>query len=289
MQEKSKKSESSQKGALKIKINSNENPYPAADIEQKLLEPRRLASYFIVLIESGSITYKLDMQDIAISDGDLLFAMPNQIFVPPAKTDDLKYFKVLFDENTLALLPQRFAFLVNPLNAQTINLDAAARERVRTVFTILNQLLYANEQATDSEIVFAYLNLLLSELNSAYFKNEPVDLVNANLSKFVEFKLMVEMHLTEQPSIHAIAEKMALTTNSLYRLVKEYSGTSPKDFFTNRLMMEAQRKLRYSGLSVKELAYELGFNDPDYFSRLFKKSTGKSVSDFLRDQDSSGK
>src|SRR6187402_348104 len=278
-----------QNDKLKIKINSNENPYPSTDSQQKLLQPRRLTSYFIVLIDSGSITYKLDLQDIAISDGDLLFAMPNQIFVPPAKTDNLKYFKVLFDENTLALLPQRFSFLVNPLNSQTIALDMAARERVRKVFEILNQILYTDKPLTDSEIILAYLNLLLSELNSAYFKNEPGDIVNTNLSKFVEFKLMVETQLTEQPSINTIAEKLALTTNSLYRLVKEYSGTSPKDFFTNRLMMEAQRKLRYSNLSVKELAYELGFNDPDYFSRLFKKSTGKSVSDFLHNQDLSGK
>jgi AraC-like DNA-binding protein len=270
---------------LKIKVNSNDNPYPSTDSQQKQLEPRRLTSYFIVLIDNGSITYKLDLQDITINEGDLLFAMPNQFFVPPAKADNLKYFKLLFDENTLALLPQRFSFLVNPLNAQTITLDNAARERVRKVFEILNQILYTDKQLTDLEIILAYLNLLLSELNSAYFKNEPVNIVNTNLSKFVEFKLMVETHLTEQPSINTIAEKLALTTNSLYRLVKEYSGTSPKDFFTNRLMIEARRKLRYSDLSVKELAYELGFNDPDYFSRLFKKSTGKSVSDFLHSQD----
>ena len=205
--------------------------------------------------------------------------------MPPAKTDDLKYVKVLFDENTLALLPQHFPFLVNPLNAQTITLDHTAKGRVRKVFDILNQILYTDEYPTDSEIVLGYLNILLSELNSAYFKNEPADLVNTNLSKFVEFKLIVETHLAEQPSIDTIARKMALTTNSLYRLVKEYSGASPKDFFTNRLMLEAQRKLRYSKLSVKELAYELGFNDPDYFSRLFKKSTGKSVSDFMHSQD----
>ena len=129
------------------------------------------------------------------------------------------------------------------------------------------------------------MNLLLSELNTVYFKNESATILNTNVSKFVEFKLMVETHLTEQPSINTIADKLSLTTNSLYRLVKEHSGTSPKDFFTNRLMIEAQRKLRYSNLSVKELAYELGFNDPDYFSRLFKKSTGKSVSDFLHSQD----
>ena len=285
MQESNKKSGRSHSERLKIKINSDENPYPSADTPQKLLQPRRLTSYFIVLIDSGSITYKLDLQDITITDGDLLFAMPNQIFIPPAKKDNLKYFKILFDENTLALLPQRFLFLVNPLNSQTITLDNVARERVRKVFEILNQILLTEKHLTDSEIILAYLNLLLSELNSAYFKNEPVDIVNTNLSKFVEFKLMVETHLTEQPSINTIAEKLALTTNGLYRLVKEYSGTSPKDFFTNRLMIEAQRKLRYSNLSVKELAYELGFNDPDYFSRLFKKSTGKSVSDFLHSQD----
>lgn len=285
MQETNDKSKDRQHDKLKIKINSNNNPYPSAEIQQKLLQPRRLSSYFIVLIDKGSVTYKLDLQDISITDGGLLFAMPNQIFIPPAKKDDLNYFKILFDENTLALLPQHFPFLVNPLNSQTITLDDASKERVRKIFQILNQLLHTEQQLTDSEIILAYLNLLLSELNIAYFKNETIDIVNTNLSKFVEFKLMVEIHLTEQASIKTIAEKLALTTNSLYRLVKEYSGTSPKEFLTNRLMMEAQRKLRYSNLSVKELAYELGFNDPDYFSRLFKKSTGKSISDFLRGQD----
>jgi len=284
MQESNDKSKGLQNDNLKIKVNSNDNPYPSAEIQQKQHQPRRLSSYFIVLIDTGSITYKLDLQDITINEGDLLFAMPNQIFVPPAKADNLKYFKVLFDENTLALLPQRFSFLVNPLNSQTITLDNAAKERVRKIFEIFNQLLNT-DKPTDSEIILAYLNLLLSELNIAYFKNEPVNNLNTNLSKFVEFKLMVETNLTEQPSINTIAEKLALTTNSLYRLVKEYSGTSPKDFITNRLMIEAKRKLRYSNLSVKELAYELGFNDPDYFSRLFKKSKGKSVSDFLDSQD----
>lgn len=290
MQETNKKPESSTDDKLKIKIISNDSPYPSADIQQKLLQPRRLTSYFIVLIVSGSIKYKLDLQDITLADGDLLFAMPNQIFEPPAKPDNLNYFKVLFDENLLSLLPQHFPFLVNPLNTQTINFDDTTRERVRKVFEILNQILHEDKHPADTEIILAYLNLLLSELNSAYFKhNEPLNILNSNLSKFIEFKLVVETHLTEQPSMNTIAEKLALTPNSLYRLVKEHSGISPKDFFTNRLILEAQQKLRYSDFSVKELAYELGFNDPDYFSRFFKKCTGKSVSEFLHSQDLSGK
>lgn len=282
MQEMKQKFESLKKDKLSLKVVSNDNPYLSSDIQQKLLQPRRLTSYFIVLIDSGSITYNLDLHDITLADGHLLFAMPNQVFIPPAKTDNLKYFKVLFDENTLALLPQQFPFLANPLNSQTIIFDSITRDRVRKVFEILNQILHIDKQPTDTEITLAYLNSLLAELNSAYFKNTaPINILNTNLSKFAEFKLMVETHLTEQPSVNAIAEKLALTTNSLYRIVKEYSGVSPKDFFTKRLIIEAQRKLQYSNLSVKELAYELGFNDPDYFSRFFKKCTGKSVSEFL--------
>lgn len=285
MQETNEKFESVQNDKLSIKIVSNNNPYPSADIQQKILQPRRLSSYFIVLVDSGSITYNLDLQDITLTDGHLLFAMPNQVFIPPPKTANLKYFKVLFDENTLALLPQQFPFLVNPLNSQTIIFDNTTRERVTKVFEILNQILHIDEHPTDTEIVLSYLNSLLTELNSAYFKNTaPINILNTNLSKFIEFKLVVETHLTEQPSVNAIAEKLALTPNSLYRIVKEYSGVSPKDFFTNRLMIEAQRKLQYAPLSVKELAYELGFNDPDYFSRFFKKCTGKSVSEFLKAQ-----
>jgi AraC family transcriptional regulator, transcriptional activator of pobA len=285
MQDSNDKFQGSENDKLSIKVISDNNPYPPADILQKLLQPRRLTSYFIVLIDSGSITYNLDLQDITLAEGHLLFAMPNQVFTPPAKTPDLKYFKVLFDENTLALLPQQFPFLVNPLNSQAIIFDNGTRERVKKVFEILNQMLYLDKEPTDTEIILAYLNTLLAELNSAYFKDkEPIHSLNTNLSKFIEFKLAVETHLSEQPSVHSIAEKLSLSTNSLYRIVKEYSGVSPKDFFTNRLMIEAQRKLHYSTLSVKELAYELGFNDPAYFSRLFKKSTGQTISEFLEAQ-----
>lgn len=290
MQETNEISNSLQNDKLKLKINSDENPYLSTDIQQKFLEPRKLTSYFIVFIESGSITYKLDLQEITLTDGHLLFAMPNQVFTPPYKADNLKYFKVLFDENTLAMLPQQFPFLINPLNSQTIIFDNTSRQRVSKAFEILNQILHIDKDLTDTEIILAYLNALFVELNSAYFKNkEQIHIINNNLSKFIEFKLVVETHLTQQPSIDTIAKKLALTTNSLYRIVKEYSGISPKDFLTNRLMIEAQRKLHYSNLSVKELAYELGFNDPDYFSRLFKKCTGKSVSEVLGTrQDLSG-
>lgn len=261
------------------------------DILQKLLRPHKLAHYCFVFVDSGSETYKVDLQNITISANQLVFGLPNQIFTNPPKTKGTEGYKIALDENTLALLPHAYPFLVNPLNSNTITFDPVSVQRVKAVFSILFQLLHATGKQKPVEIILAHLNTLLTEFNSAYFEHGNQDSVsNPKLSKYVAFKLAVETHLTEQQDVHTIAEKLAMTTSSLYGVVKEFSGVSPKEWITNRIILEAQRKLQYSTLSVKELAYELGFNDPDYFSRMFKKSTGKSVSTFLADlRDLSGK
>ncbi|UOB18155.1 AraC family transcriptional regulator [Abyssalbus ytuae] len=275
---------------LTIKVSSNANNVLPASVLRKLLKPHRTAYYFFIFVNSGTSTHKIDLQNTTVSDGQLLFVLPNQIHTPPPKKDDLEYFKLSFDQNCLALLPQQFPFLINPFNRQTITFSNTAKQRVKAVFEILDQLLHSNKKQKDTAIILAHLNTLLTEFNNAYFKHiGQSSKSNPKLSKYIEFKLMVETHLTRQPSINTIAGKLALTTSNLYGIVKEFSGVSPKEFITTRLMLEAQRKLHYSNLSVKELAYELGFNDPDYFSRLFKKSTGKSVSKYLSDlQDLSG-
>jgi AraC family transcriptional regulator, transcriptional activator of pobA len=144
-----------------------------------------------------------------------------------------------------------------------------------------------SNMATDPDLILAHLNSLLTEINTAYFSvgKNPAD---EKLSKYIDFKIFVENNLTDHPTVQAIAEELALNTNSLYQIVKHYSGLSPKEFMINRLILEARRRLYYGeSSSVKELAFELGFNDPDYFSRLFKKVTGTTIAGFF--QDLSGK
>ena len=244
-----------------------------AHVMKMLTQPHRKANYFFAFVEKGSLTHKVDLKDLAISGGQLFFVLPNQIHAAPAqKNADIEYFKMSFDQNCLSLLPKQFLFL----------LDSDSRQRVKILFEILDKILHSEKEQKDAEIILAHLNSLLTEFNNAYFKGVTIEKSETNkLSKYIEFKIAVETHLTEQQTIHNIAHNLAITTNNLYNIVKEFSGVSPKEFITNRLMLEAQRKLFYSETSVKELAYELGFNDPDYFSKLFKKSTGKSVTQFV--------
>ena len=276
---------------LAIRVSSNSNNYLPADVMKMLTQPHRKANYFFVFVESGALTHKVDLKTLAITSGQLFFVLPNQIHAAPAhKKDDNEYFKMSFDQNCLSLLPKQFLFLLNPLNSQIISFDIDARQRVKILFEILNTILHSDNGQKDAEIILAHLNSLLTEFNNAYFKSVAKAKSETNkLSKYIEFQIVVETRLTEQHSIHTIANNLSITTNSLYNIVKEFSGVSPKEFITNRLMLEAQRKLFYSETSVKELAYELGFSDPDYFSKLFKKTTGKSVTQFVESiQDLSG-
>lgn len=268
---------------IAIRVNSNSNNNLSDEVMKMLTQPHRKANFFFVFIEIGSLTHKIDLKDLTITNGQLFFVLPNQIHSAPAhKKDNIECFKMSFDQNCLSLLPKQFSFLINPLNSQIISFDSDSRHRVKILFEMLNKILNSDNNLKDAEIILAHLNSLLTELNNAYFKSVAKEKSEPHkLSKYIEFKIAVEAHLTEQHSINSIADSLSVTTNSLYYIVKELSGVSPKEFITNRLMLEAQRILFYSEKPVKELAYELGFTDPNYFSKVFKKNTGKSVTQFV--------
>ncbi|WP_291286334.1 AraC family transcriptional regulator [Flavobacterium sp.] len=276
---------------IAIRVSTNSDNQLPEDVMKMLTRPHRKANFFFVFIENGSLTHKVDLKDLTISNGQLFFILPNQIHTAPKEVNDsLKYFKMSFDQNCLSLLPQQFSFLLNPLNSQIVSFDHDSKQRVKTLFELLNSILNTAGNEIDGAIILAHLNSILTEINTAYFKNVVKEnALPVRLSKYIDFKIAVETHLTEQLPINTMADHLAVTTNHLYNIVKEFSGVSPKEFITNRLILEAQRKLHYSKSSAKEIAYELGFNDPDYFSRLFKKTTGKSISNYITDiQDLSG-
>ncbi|RRB17480.1 helix-turn-helix domain-containing protein [Larkinella knui] len=240
----------------------------------------RKPHYFFLFMLAGHTRHGVDLQQFDINANELLFILPHQIHRLPATKEGTDYFKLGFDENCLSLLPRQYPFLVNPFNQQKLHFTASAAARLKATFEILLNLLSTVD--TDPDLILAHLNSLLTEINTAYFSTgkSPAD---DKLTKYIRFKLFVEDNLTDHTTIREIAQKLALNTNSLYAIVKHYSGLSPKEFITNRLILEAKRRLYYAESSIKELAYDLGFSDPDYFSRLFKKVTGQTIATFVQD------
>jgi AraC-like DNA-binding protein len=272
-----------QHNELKILIASSQDLTALhKSVYEKFQIPHKSDRYFFVYNEHNPAKHSLDLLEINLSGGELLFVVPNQIHTSPPLKKGLKFHSLSFESNCLSLLPRQFSFLTNPFNKQTISFDDESRLRVKNLFETLRQLLFSNSTRNNTEIILAHLNTLLTELNNAYFKNTSLEIFAGNkLSKYIQFKLFIETEFKKQPSVNSIAGKLNLSENQLYSIVKEFSGLSPKKYLIQRLMLEAQRILFYERHSVKELAYELGFADPDYFSRLFKQHRGKSISRFV--------
>ena len=93
---------------------------------------------------------------------------------------------------------------------------------------------------------------------------------------FTRFLLLVEQHFLEHWPMERYASHLGLSTQRLNRLTRAGSGRSALELVHERLMREACRRLVYIAAPAASLALELGFEDPAYFSRFFKRRTGLS-------------
>jgi AraC-like DNA-binding protein len=78
-------------------------------------------------------------------------------------------------------------------------------------------------------------------------------------------------NLDRSISVDELAEHLNYSSSYLYSLFKEETGYSPIHYFNHLKIQKACQYLSFTNMSIKEISYELGFNDPFYFSRLFKK------------------
>ena len=89
------------------------------------------------------------------------------------------------------------------------------------------------------------------------------------------FRHLVETHLTEHRQLDFYASSIGITTRTLGRLCRAHLGTAPQTLINRRLALEAQRLLAYTSKSATQVAAELGFSDPSYFSRFYLRMTGR--------------
>ena len=94
--------------------------------------------------------------------------------------------------------------------------------------------------------------------------------------------MLVEAHHREHLAVGDYARLLGLTPERLNRLTRGETGQSALDILHARLAREACRRLTYTTAPIAKLALELGFDDPAYFCRFFKRRTGQSPREFRR-------
>jgi len=94
------------------------------------------------------------------------------------------------------------------------------------------------------------------------------------------FEELIEEHYLAHLKVEEYASHLAVTPTHLTRVMRETTGQPASAAISERLIREARRNLAYSNLSISEIAYQLGFSDPAYFSRVFSRVTGSTPRKF---------
>ncbi len=107
-----------------------------------------------------------------------------------------------------------------------------------------------------------------------------IPLGDGRLDTIRQFNILVEMHFRQKRTVTEYADLLNKSPKTLSNLFAQYNQKSPLQIIHERLMLEAKRMIHYTDKSIKTISYELGFEDVQSFSRLFKNTSGLSPTEF---------
>ncbi|MDB5685805.1 MAG: hypothetical protein JWR77_394 [Rhizorhabdus sp.] len=132
--------------------------------------------------------------------------------------------------------------------------------------------------------LFEKNNIALTALDAAELPvaNAASEMPQSTLDLVARFRGLVERELASDWQISDYCRELGVRPVQLSQACKELLDRTPISIVHEQKLLHAKRQLTYSRSSAAEIAYQLGFNDPAYFSRFFRRYTGKSPVEFRR-------
>jgi len=141
------------------------------------------------------------------------------------------------------------------------------------------------KESSQEEMIRTYLKQLIIRATRIWKQQNIGEINNAptqDLDFFRDFSRLVEIHFREKHSVADYADLLAVAPKTLSNKFHKLNLTQPNEIIKDRILLEAKRLLTYSGMSVKQIAYDLGYEDPAYFNRLFVLKTGDTPNAFRK-------
>jgi len=232
--------------------------------------PHRHDFYSLVWFTESSGINVIDFDEYEIIPNRLFFMHPKQIhnwsYSKESNGYILIFSKHFTNEFLLELMPIAF-FDLKPKSAQLL----------KSLFEDLIKESKFTDNLSKKSIVLGidYLLLHLTRLATDLDTTKKIKPII-----ILEFLKLVAESISEKITVKEYANQLHLTVEKLNELCKESYGQNPKKIILEKKITEAKRLLYFTDLSIKEIAFQLGFEDSSYFARLFKQKTKLSPSDF---------
>lgn len=248
-------------------------------------EPQQIEQLKIVWIKEGKGIYTIDFKNYTFEGNVLFFLTPGQVFAVDSEKIKEAY-QLSFHKDFYCVQAHDAEVSCNGVlfnNVYETPFVSPSEKETRKLNFIIDNLI--EEFELEETAQYDMLQSLLKQfiVYAVRIKKERDTFKEDFETKlFKDFSLLVEYNFKKLHSVTDYANRLGLSPKSLTKHFQKIGTETPSDFIKNRIITEAKRQLLYSNEAVKQIAFDLGFNDPAYFSRFFTKATGISPKQFQK-------
>jgi AraC family transcriptional regulator, transcriptional activator of pobA len=229
----------------------------------------------------GKIKYGQHYHDF--QEGGLIFVSPNQVTGSDHKNVDYTGYSLYIHPDflqhySLAKTIKQYNFFSYAVS-EALHLSEKEKETIITVFNIMEEELNNRIDDYSQDVIISQIELLLNYANRFYKRQFITRKSNNNdLIQQIEHVLNEYFETSTEgiPTVQTLAEKLNISSSYLSDMLRFHTGQSAQQHIHNKLIEKAKEKLSTTNLSVSEVAYELGFEHSQSFSKLFKTKTNLS-------------
>jgi AraC family transcriptional regulator, transcriptional activator of pobA len=250
----------------------------------RVREPHRHDYHELIWVREGEGAHRLDGRDVPVEARTLTVIGRGQVHVF-AFGRGLRGAVVRFgDEMVYGGAERRAApgWLLAGRGGRTVPVPAGDVQALEGVIAALAAEVALPPDARAAELSHHLIAVLLLWVERWYdaSRSEAREPGDADIQLQRRFAGLLERDFARHHDAGHYADALGVPPAALSRALSEVTGRSTKELVTDRVMLEAARLLRFTDLTVGEVAHRAGFSDPLYFSRAFKRHAGEAPSEF---------
>ncbi|WP_211327202.1 helix-turn-helix domain-containing protein [Chitinophaga flava] len=231
---------------------------------------------FIVHLTKGSARQQVDAIIQSIYAHDVLFVKQGNMTALKDVSPDVEGHIIVFEDSTLNHLLSKEK-LIHLFSTNTvIQLSDETSNWLTPLFSLLTHEMYYS--VPDLDVCYSLFQAALMKIIAS--DKEQQKNVNRSSEITFAFKELVYKHHIEQRSVSFYVDKLAVSVNYLNRCVQQTMGTAPKEWINKVNILHSQLLLQDFTKDISSIAFELNYEDPGYFGRLFKKITRLTPSEY---------
>ena len=239
--------------------------------------PFAINDHRLGIIMSGEAEINFNLQDRHLTSGTLVYLGPGTIIHPKHLSADLRIFGMaLF---TKSPMPFAQGQMPSAFNGQVRDFQLpASEEDIATARHILDTI-WQTVHASDDYHRPTITALVAAQMHHYdHLFHQQADQLASSRSReqtiFDRFLQLVTQHCSEHHQIGYYAERMCLTERYLSTVIRKTSGTTAKDWIDRALITHIKIELRHTDKPVAQIADEMHFANPSFFSKYFRRLTG---------------